>query len=114
MDRREALEIITGGVGAKAARERGESVEASSLEDSVNPDAIAVLMSAVLADKGRQTEERRKAEEAAKRAEETAKALNLEVEKKAVKPEVDRHKRHVESQQHIDDFVSKLLKTKDA
>jgi hypothetical protein len=37
MDRREALEIITGGIQAKAAKERGERVEADPIEDTIDP-----------------------------------------------------------------------------
>jgi len=112
MDRREALEIITGGIQAKAAKERGERVEADPIEDTINADYITTLMSAVLSDKARQTEARLKAEREAAKAEEVARALKLEVEGKAERPEVTRHRQHVESQQHIGDFVTELLKTR--
>ena len=101
MDRREALEIITGGIQAKAAKERGERVEADPIEDTINADYVTIPMSAVLSDKARQTEARLKAEREAAKAEEVARVLKLEVEGKTERPEVTRHRQHVESQQHI-------------
>jgi len=112
MDRREALEIITGGIQAKAAKERGERVEADPIEDTINADYITTLMSAVLSDKPPQTEARLKAGREAAKAEELARVLKLEVEGKTGRPEVTRHRQHVEPQQHIGDFVTELLKTR--
>lgn len=101
MDRREALDIITGGINAKAAKERGERVEADPIEDTINADYITTLMSAVLSDKAPQTESRLKAGREAAKAEEVTRVLKLEVEGKTERPEVTRHRQHVESQQHI-------------
>ena len=117
MDRREALEIITGGIQAKAAKERGERVEADPIEDTINADFVTTLMSAVLSDKARQTEARSKAEREAAKAEEVARVLNarvlkLGVEGKTERPGVTRHRQRVESQKHIGDFVTELLKTR--
>src|SRR5215213_1624640 len=112
MDRREALEIITGGIQAKAAKERGERVEADPIEDTINADYITTPMSAVLSDKAPQTEASLKAGREAAKAEEVARAFKLEVEGKTERPEVTRHRQHVESQQHIGDFVTELLKTR--
>ena len=69
-------------------------------------------MSAVLSDKARQTEARLKAEREAAKAEEVARVLKLELKGKTGRPEVTRHRQHVESQQHIGDFVTELLKTR--
>ena len=69
-------------------------------------------MSAVLSDKARQTEARLKAGREAAKAEEVARVLKLEVEGKAERPEVTRHRQRVESQQHIGDFVTELPKTR--
>jgi hypothetical protein len=112
MDRRESLDIITGGINAKAARERGERVESAPIEQATDPDYVTALMSAVLSDKARQTEARLKAEREAAKAEEIARMLKLEVEGKTERPEVTRHREHAESQQHIGDFVTELLKTR--
>ena len=112
MDRREALEIITGSIQAKAAKERGERVEADPIEDTINADFVTTLMSAVLSDKARQTEARLKAEREAAKAEEVARAFKLEVEGKTERPEVTRHRQHVESQQHIGDLVTERPKTR--
>ena len=45
------------------------------------------------------------------KVEEVARVLKLEVEGETERPEVTRHRQHVESQQHIGDFVTELLKT---
>lgn len=100
MDRHEAARIIAGGVDTKAARERGERVESDPIESGVDADFVTTLMSAVLSDKARQTEARLKAEREAAKAEEVARVLKLEVEGKTERPEVTRHRQHVQSQQH--------------
>jgi hypothetical protein len=87
-------------------------VEADSIEDTINAHYITILMSAVLSDKARQTEARLKAGREAAKAEEVARALKLEVGGKTERPEVTRHRQHVESQQHTGDFVTELLKTR--
>ena len=103
MDRREALEIITGAYKPRPP---------DPIEDTINADYITTLMSAVLSDKARQTEARLKAERKAAMAEEIARVLKLEVEGNTEQPEVTRHRQRVESQQHIGDFVTELLKTR--
>jgi hypothetical protein len=87
-------------------------VEADSIEDTINAHDITTLMSPALSDKARQTGARLKAEREAAKAEEVARVLKLEVEGKTERPEVTRHRQHVESQRHIGDFVTELLKTR--
>jgi hypothetical protein len=70
-------------------------------------------MSATLDDKARQMRERRAAEEKQRQSEETAKALQLDVEMAAADPTVDRHKRYQASREHIGSFIDELLKTKE-